>query len=205
MPKPGKKKANDDPLLKIQDAIRRKMHRKHAADMFVCKDDLDLIWPDYSLHQLFPSYKPEERETIRKDYLCVLSILIYVGWTDLTLFRPLFLRENGRDDASLPFTDIVDLAFLGTLRQVFSFHQHAFKPVVIEEHNARFIQKISTEHRLPFICEPELLGSGGYGSVTKRVIAPRCLFNKDDNKVNLEVCIRILRARWDWCSFSISY
>ncbi len=107
----------------------------------------------------------------------------------MSRFRPLFLREPGRDDANLPFKD---LGFLGTSGQVFSSYQHAFKPVVIEEHNERHIQEIPTENRLPFIDEPEFMGIGGYGSITKRVIAPRCLSNKGDNKDNPEVCGNIL-------------
>ena len=185
MPKTGKKKATDH-LLDVHNAITRRMHRQqHTAHMFICKHDLEQVWADHPLRLIFPTFTTEEQESIRKHYICVLSILIYVGWTDMSRFRPLFLRETGRDDAHLPFND---LGFLGTSGQVFLSHQHAFKPVVIEEHNERHIQEISTEDRLPFIDEPETMGSGGYGSVTKRVIAPRCLWNKEDNKDNPEVC-----------------
>lgn len=186
MPKAGKKKAPEPkPLLDVQEAIQRKMHWRKTHREFICKYDLDQIWADYSLTQIFPNFTPQERESIRKDYMRVLSILIYIDWNGLSRFRPLFLRENGRDDAHLPFTD---LAFLAGSKDLFSFHQHAFKPVVIEEHNERHIQEISEEHRLPFTEEPELVGNGGYGSVTKRVIAPRCLWNKEENKDNPEVC-----------------
>ncbi len=185
MPK-GSKKKPPDPLLDVHNAIQRKMHRlQHPAHTFICKHDLDQVWADHPLRLIFPKFTLEEQESVRRDYICVLSILIYIGWNDMSRFRPLFLREPGHDDASLPFTD---LGILGTSEQVFLSYQRAFKPVVIEEHNARHLQEISAEDRLPFINEPEFMGNGGYGSVTKRVIASRCLWNKGDNKDNPEVC-----------------
>ena len=185
MPRAGKKKPSD-PLLDIQNAISRKMRRPQTPHAFICKHDLDQVWADYPLRNLFPNFGPEECEAIRKSYICVLSILVYVDWTDLkSRFRPVFLREAGRDDEHLPFTD---LAFLGTSRQIFASYQHAFTPVVIQEHREKYIQDIPTEHRLPFIDEPEDVGLGGYGSVTKRIIAPRCLRNQEDNTENPEVC-----------------
>lgn len=185
MSKTGKNKPSG-PLLDIQNAIIHKMCRPQTPHAFICKHDLDQIWADHPLRDIFPTFTPEERETIRKRYIRVLSILIYVGWTDLkTRFRPVFLRYVGRGDLHLPFTD---LAFLRTFGQVFSSYQYAFTPVVIEEHRKRCIQFVLPEHRLPFIEEPEYVRSGSYGSVTKRVIAPRCLLNKQDNKDNPEVC-----------------
>ena len=199
MGKGGKKKAVN-PLPEFQelkDAINRTMHRQHTPHMFICKHDLDRIWADHSLNNYFPKLTLEERRSIRENYLRVLSILIHAGWTDLSRFRPLFLREAGRDDAHLPFQD---LSFLGDFRPTFSFHQYAFTPIVIEEHNERYIQAISPQLRLPFIEEPELMGIGGYGSVTKRVIARRCLWNKQDNKDNPEVCGHSLQVIWNSCS-----
>lgn len=183
MPKAGKKKA-PDPLLEVYEAIKRRINRQDTAHMFICKHDLDQVWADHPLPHIFPRFTPEECESVRKDYICVLSILIYVGWTDWSRFRPLFLRE-GRNDAHLPFADV---KFLGTSEQVFHSHQYAFKPAIIEERDERYIQDISTKDRLPFIDEPEFMDNGGYGSVTKRVIAPRCLWNKQDNKDNPKVC-----------------
>ena len=184
MGKRGRKKANR-PLLDIQDDINRTMHRQRTPHMFICKHDLDQVWADHSLNDLFPNLTRDEQRLIRRDYLRVLSILVHAGWTDLSRFRPLFLREAGRDDAHLPFGD---LTFLGNFGPTISFHQHAFKPVVIEEHNRRYIQGVSPERRLPFTEEPEPMGKGGYGSVTKRVIARRCLWNEQENRDNPEVC-----------------
>ena len=189
MAKASKKKATD-PLLDVYNAIERKMHRQHTPHIFISKYDLEQVWADHPLSQIFPTYDPEERESIRQNYIRVLSTLVYIGWSDMSRFRPLFLREVGRDDASLPFTN---MTFLGTSEHMFSTYQHAFKPVVIEERNERHIQNIPTEHRLPFMHEPEFMGSGGYGSVTKRVIAPRCLRNEEDNKDNPEVCGHFLK------------
>lgn len=197
MPKAGKKKATDH-LLDVHQAIARRMHRQNTAHMFISKHDLDQVWTDHPLRQIFPFFTTEEHESVRRDYICVLSILIYVGWTDLSRFRPLFLRETGRDDSHLPFTDVT---FLGMSGQVFSSNQFAFKPVVIEERNERFIQDIPPEHRLPFLDEPKSMGNGGYGSVTKRVIAPRCLRNKEENKDNPEVCVSLFTGIRGLCSF----
>ena len=196
MAKNGKKKAThsvlanqdeiDRTVLDIQNAIRRSMYlQKDMAHMFICKHDLRLLWADCPLQSIFPSFSPGERQSIRQDYICVLSILIYIAWSDWNRFRPLFLKQPGRKDADLPFQD---LDFLGTSEQMFSSYQYAFTPVVIEEHNQKHIQEIQTEYRLPFINDPEDMRMGGYGSVTKRVIAPRCLRNKEDTKENSEVC-----------------
>ena len=187
MPKAGRKKPPTDPLLDIQDAINRKMHRQHTPHTFICKHDLIQVWADHPLREIFPKFDSKDLESIRDSYLCILSILILIDWTELrSRFRPVFLREPGRDDEHLPFTD---LAFLGTSRQIFSDYQFAFTPVIIEEHTERFVQEIPTEYRLPFTNEPKDVRLGGYGSVTKRIIAPRCLKNKEDNRDNPEVCI----------------
>ena len=189
MPKAGKKMAND-PLMSIQDAILENMHRKKTSDMFICKHDLDLVWADHPLRNIFPNFDMREWETIRKRYIRVLSILIVIDWTDLrSRFRPVFLRDPGHDDEHLPFTD---LSFLGTSRQVFDSYQHAFTPIVIEEREEKYIQDIPAEYRLPFINEPEDVRLGGYGSVTKRIIAPRCLKNKEDITDSPEVGDRSL-------------
>ena len=185
MPKTSKKKPVD-PLLDIQGAINRKMHRRQTPHRFICKRDLDLIWADHPLRNIFPKFEQRDYESIRDSYICVLSILILINWPDLrSHFRPFFLREPERDDEHLPFTD---LDFLGASGQVFSDYQHAFKPVIIEEHSQKHIQDIQSEYRLPFINEPEDVRLGGYGSVTKRIVAPRCLKNKESNQDNPEVC-----------------
>lgn len=196
MPKSSKTKATD-PLLDVYNAIKQGMHRQRTPQVFICKHDLEQVWADHPLSQIFPNYEPEEWGTIRRDYICVLSILVYIGWTDMSRFRPLFLREVGRDDAHLPFTK---MDFLGTSEHMFSLHQHAFKPIIIEERNERHIQNIPTERRLPFTDEPESMGSGGYGSVTKRVIASRCLKNEEDNRDNPEVFSHSSKTSWNSCS-----
>ena len=181
----SKKKKPDDHLLDVQNAIKRRMHRQQTNDMFICKHDLDLIWADHPLPNIFPKFETKECESIRDRYICVLSTLVFIDWTDIkSRFRPVFLREPERDDEHLPFTD---LTFLGASGHIFSLFQHAFKPIVIEKHNQRHIQDIRSEYRLPFINEPEDVRLGGYGSVTKRIVAPRCLKNKEDNTDNPEV------------------
>ena len=188
----------NDSLMSIQEAILEKMHRQQTPHMFICKHDLDLVWADHPLRNIFPNFDPREWETIRKRYIRVLSILIVVDWTGLrSRFRPVFLRDPGHDDEHLPFTD---LKFLGTSGQVFASYQHAFTPIVIEERKEKHIQDIPAEYRLPFIYEPEDVRLGGYGSVTKRTIAPRCLKNKEDNTDNPEVGGRSLHVFCDSCS-----
>ena len=184
MPKAGKKMASD-PLVSIQEAILSKMHRQETPYMFICKHDLDLVWADHPLCNIFPNFNPSEWDMIRKRYIRVLSILIIIDWTDLTRrFRPVFLRDPKHDDQHLPFND---LKFLGPSRQIFASYQHAFTPIVIEERKEKHIQDIPAECRLPFINEPEDVRLGGYGSVTKRIIAPRCLKNMKDKTDNSEV------------------
>lgn len=184
----AKKKSNDhDPLLVVQDAINRKMnHGDQTNAMFICKDDLVSIWADHPLRNIFPNFEQREYESIRARYICVLSTLVLIDWPDIrSRFRPVFLREGERDDEHLPFTD---LAFLGASGRSFSAFQQAFKPIIIEEHSQKHIQVIRSEYRLPFIKKPENVRLGGYGSVTKRTIARRCLKNMERNQDNLEVC-----------------
>ena len=191
MPKASKKKPNDH-ILDVQTAINRRMHRQQTNDQFICKHDLLLIWADHPLQNIFPNFETREYESIRDHYICVLSTLVLIDWTDISSrFRPVFLREAGRDDEHLPFTD---LAFLGASGPIFSVYQYAVKPIIIEEHSQKHIQDVRSEFRLPFINEPEDVRLGGYGSVTKRIVAPRCLRNKEDNTDNPEVGGRFLHV-----------
>ena len=192
----GKKKANQSVLANhndiksivssIQKAINSRMHRQKEPDRkFICRHDLDQVWKSSPpIEKIFPNFDAKECESVRTEYICVLSILIYIDWSDWSLFRPNILRP-GHKDLDLPFND---LNFLGTSGQVFSDHQYSFTPVVIEKHRKAHIQFIKPEVYLPFIEEPDFLGKGGYGSVTRRVIAPRCLVDKEGKSENSEVC-----------------
>jgi hypothetical protein len=46
-----------------------------------------------------------------------------------------------------------------------SFHEwhYAFCPVVIEEHDYRFIERLQMKQRLPFSEDSQVIGEGGFG------------------------------------------
>ena len=208
MGKNGKKKAHQSVLadkndvqntvLNIQRAIQKSMHRQeNSARMFICKHDLEQIWKGSpSIKNIFPNFNTDECEYVIKECICILSTLVFIGWSDWSLFRPDIIRAKLKD-TDLPFKDTSFLkSFLKTSEPAFSYYQHSFTPVVIEKWRETHIQPIPPELYLPFIEAPDLMGKGGYGSVTRRVIAPRCLEDKEGKSYNSEVCGHALHRWW---------
>ena len=188
---------NLDPLAQIQMAILQRMHRQDdSSKIFICDRELRTVWEFYNLRDIFPSQRwwEDERQKIRAEYLKVLSILICIDWTDLELlFRPYFFMrpDQDRNDASLPLSE-TQLGFLRRSAHLFSQMQYAFIPVIIEEHDTRYIQQLRSKERLPFIEDSLEIGSGGFGVVSKVIIAPEYLFHTDNRTKNSEVGILLL-------------
>ncbi|KAL8796007.1 MAG: hypothetical protein Q9195_001583 [Heterodermia aff. obscurata] len=172
----------------IQKALLRKMHHfQDPSKMFIGDSELRAVWQDYTLSTIFPAeaFTLEQWQQIRKDYLKVLSILIWINWTPLAeQFDDVFFKHPDRGDAYLPFS-IEDLfsiekhsvAFEGSGLMFFQF-QYAFLPVVIHQSEKMFVRNLEPMERLPFIDAAHELGSGGFGHITKVVIAPRSLLSE---------------------------
>ena len=171
--------------LKIQAALIEAMYLKDSEpEKFICKPRLGRVWLDNPVKRIpaFQNYSDCELQTVEREFLCVLSTLIFIGW-DLLRFRPVFLR-TGLDDSKLPFS-MQQLEELRLQRHSFFASQSIFIPAVIEQSDKAWKQTIDTNRRLPFTEKPESLGQGGYGEVTKRIIAAGCLEEKRGNEASI--------------------
>ena len=173
--------AGEQLVEKIQEEIGAAMYlRDDMREKFITRERLEKIWEKYPPSNIpeLESLRSDELVELKRDYLLVLSILVVIGW-ELLRFRPVFLRSRydrsrcDLDDKNIPFT-LEQLRVMGPQRQIFHQYQLMFKPVVIEGNNPDYKQHVDKYHRLPFVAKPKLLGRGGFGDVTKRVIAPGC-------------------------------
>lgn len=143
---------------------------------FICTQKLiNEFWNEHSVEKIvaFQKYDQDVFTKIKNRFLRVLSIAIFTEWNDLIRFSPVFVQE-GLDDNSL-FFDESRLSLMETGIDNFVAQQYLFKPETIKQTRQSLIQECPDMGRLPFINEPELLGRGGFGSVSKMQIAPYCL------------------------------
>ncbi|KAG8530196.1 uncharacterized protein KY384_004696 [Bacidia gigantensis] len=155
--------------LKIQSELKSAMYNPEVpGKRFITYEKLCAVWANTSIDSIesFRSFFLEELQLVRRNYMRVLSILIYIGW-DLARFRPVFLRCD-LDDDKLCF-DSDQLHELGELAPNFNDVQYIFKPVQIDSRPE--IQSVSTKLRLPFTSMNEMSGTDGPGVVSRRVIA----------------------------------
>lgn len=159
--------------------LREMMYHKGAQQQhlrFVCNHKLlDEFWNKHRVEKItaFRKYEIDVIRIIRERFLRVLSIAIFTEWTDLIRFDPVFVKED-LDDSSL-FFDERQLNGMVTGVDNFVAQQYMFKPEIIIQTQQAHIQAVPAISRLPFIDEPAILGKGGYGSVSRRQIAPYCL------------------------------
>ena len=169
----------------IQKAITDSMYPSNSVTkLFICESRLrEKIWSRYSLHDIpvFEHWDLGSLESVKEDYMIVLSILIYIGW-NLSRFRNV-IYYKGINDKSLPFQE-GQLSELEGLQQRFIKVQYMFKPQTIEWYNASHVNEIGKDFCLPFTKEPELQGAGSSGEVTKRTIAAGYFLEiKDDGRI----------------------
>ena len=193
-----------DPVKAVQTAICGKMYNSEnpsdTSKTFIRYHDLRDLWREHDLISLFPpGFNDDQRQQIKDQYLQVLSILIFIGWSSddiLATFRfefcrAILLRDNANlrfnlhADANLPFNE-AQLAFLGSSANMFGQQQFAFIPAIIEESGDGYIQMIDGNRRLPFSEQPVHIGEGAYGNVTQVVIAARCFRNLSDPRRRTE-------------------
>lgn len=139
--------------------------------------------------------------------LAIISILVYIGWDHWTKFWETFIlfdpfktpsstehrsevcdrhgsKYFDRLDDYLPF-DANELDFLEDQAQQFLDAQYIFQPIIIMESVDSKIHTYSSLARLPFIEKKSSeLGEGGYGRVTKEVVAIRCLDHRTSTSEN---------------------
>ena len=184
-PTEGPAPAAHDFILGIQERIRKRMHhRLDPSRSFISEIELRNAWGTFNFRELFPrrTWSDDDIDLIQDRYLKVLSILILVNWPSVceqekSGFRLEFIRSLGRSDKCLPFTS-QQLCFLGRFETPFLLQQQSFCPVIIEEHERSFVQRIKSDQRLPFTEDSRFVGIGGFGEVREVNIAPRCFRDK---------------------------
>ena len=150
---------------------------------FICPQKIHTFWTEHRVENIsaFQKYDKKVLIEIKDRFLLVLSIVIFTEWNDLIRFNPVFVQE-GLDDNSL-FFDEGQLEGMMTGIDNFIAQQYLFKPEIIKHTKQAHIQFIPPIRRLPFIEESELLGSGAFGVVSKKRIAPRCLESISEDNV----------------------
>jgi hypothetical protein len=168
----------------IEDEIDAEMYNKEEQlERFVTQHSLDRIWTTNRLEKLcrladMGDYKSNE-PYLREYLLKTISILVSIKWKHWTQFHKIFFdhrytQRTDKDISRYTFAELRGADFLGTEKDAGAFlsARDAFNPIVIKE---GMVEKYDTLRRPPFIrpengVEPEL-GRGGYGKVTKAVIA----------------------------------
>jgi hypothetical protein len=176
-----------DPRQFIRDhEIRDKLgdatiNRELRVERFVTHECLRAIW-EHLLVEFLGILGFENRpvlvDNISKNLLKTMSILVAIKWEDWARFGDIFLEHRNnlvrhdRKDAFLPhsFSKLGDESFLGkSWAGDFLSTQYTYLPIVVEEG----VNKVYSRTRpLPFIrSKTKLIAEGGYGVVTKEVIA----------------------------------
>lgn len=159
---------------------------------FAPRDSLARIWTAEILQRFFhhdlcsrQCFIPD----IGRHFLQTISILISVNWDGWSRFDAIFFSHRGPDgtldrtDHSIRHYNVQTLKSESFLGPVFgsSFFdaRYIFCPIDIEEGS-----NLSFEDgwRLPFLpAESQLRGSGGFGRVTREVIAARHYYYRSEN------------------------
>ncbi|KAF8859384.1 kinase-like protein [Acephala macrosclerotiorum] len=154
-----------------------------TIEQFIAEQDLEKIWEPQMLKEFLAvlGYGGTGGlvKTVQKDLIKTISILVHIGWENWSKFETIFF-PNGwegpihRKDPSKPYPHEVlkEKTFLGDGRAAREFFnvQHAYFPAVIEEGSNMIIPRTQP---LPFIKSmQEDIADGGFGIVTKEVIAP---------------------------------
>ncbi|KAI9927062.1 hypothetical protein ASPWEDRAFT_122136 [Aspergillus wentii DTO 134E9] len=179
----SKRKAElrEELVLALSDTI----HKRHIpAESFVTRSSLTTIWTFSRRLERFIDLMrlgvPKPCIPIVKDeFIQTISILVYIGWTEWHRFGQVFLDHfdaqgnRDRSDRMIPtntLTTLEDNSYLGRLwAGRFLENQYTFCPVDLKEGENG---PVSKEWRLPFInTHEEIIGKGGYGKVTKEIVA----------------------------------
>jgi hypothetical protein len=166
------------------------INRDSKSDRFVTLHSLQKIWDWKLLTQFLAILGYEDNaallESVQTYLLKTLSILVAIRWDKWSTFGEIFLeyRDGGwvrhdRKDDELPYSlnELEDDSFLGRLwASAFLSTQYTYIPIFLTERgkdDEDDKDEIYPRTRpLPFIrSETRLIARGGYGTVTKEVIA----------------------------------
>lgn len=142
-----------------------------------------------------PKIPSRLEERLRRDYLRILSILVYISWTRWKDFREIFIESwdeqedrtaTRRHDTALPFSPeaLESDDFLGSRGSSFYENQFFFSPIVIRYEQINTSRKGS---RVPVISSRKI-GEGAYGKVFEEVVAPGYIEVSEQHDLNTTVC-----------------
>lgn len=156
--------------------------KDRSSEKFVPYASLEAIWSGPRLREFVdlirPGFDHHRVRFVKENLLRTLSILVYIGWPYWESFAVVFLHHrdsHGKldrlDDRIPHYTSEALCAFLGDFHaERFLTERCTFCPIDLEEGKAIYF---NGDWRLPFVAESEQIGAGGYGQVTKEVIAKR--------------------------------
>jgi len=182
----------------IYEDIQAKEKRGGTDKEFLTEHDLEKIWTSERLTTFLEcagiSVSEDVFTTARENFKKILSILVEIGWPaeEWAKFKQHIWEQvdsegnRSRADTNLPFSaDLI--SFLDSrCRKSFLSAQYKFIPICIKEsvHNRH-----DSKLRLPFVnTKTVCIGKGGYGVVTKEVIACRQFLYATDSKNEVRLC-----------------
>lgn len=170
-------------LVKFLDVLRKDLNEaicknNKPSEKFITYASLEDIWTDNRLGEFVylvrPGFDRDQIPFVKKKLLRTLSILVYIRWTEKwELFGSIFLHRNDRLDDRIPYYTLDTLnEFLSPIdASLFNSERWTFYPILLEEGKSH---EFSGDWRLPFINpESSPIAIGGYGQVTKELIASR--------------------------------
>lgn len=182
----------------IRDTLESRTHNRECpGERFISLRTLEEIWTWDCLQRFLDILGIDSdigsAQYVRKNLIKVLSILVAIRWEDWSRFEDIFLegrRRRLREDSSLPFAlaSLEDDSFLGmSFASDFLNVQHAYIPIVVEEGESKIYPRTRP---LPFLkSRSSNIGVGGFGVVTKEVIACHQFMPKSEYKLDLiSVC-----------------
>lgn len=158
----------------IRDCLEgcRKNHELVGKD-FICKVDLDRVFlQPYCLEEFFHGLLDRSQQTlVAQHYVKVVAILIWSHWDRWQDFARDFLGRLHHSDVDLPFAVVPDTVGRGgtAVASRFRSDQYIFAPVIL---HANYDAEYHEQLRLP-LFEPQPLGKGAFGTVTKYRLAAR--------------------------------
>lgn len=154
---------------------------------FITHNSVELIWTKDILKRFLEKLGFKNDDTlvglVMKHLLKTISILVAIAWGDWHLFGTKFLEydhgggpgrtpRQDRNDSTIPysFETLEDNAFLGPgCANYFLVTQYPYIPIVLKEGETAIFPRTRP---LPFIrSKSKTIAEGGYGVVTKEVIA----------------------------------
>lgn len=187
---------DDDGMRNMREGLRSLMyHPNDHQKRFICPHTLkNDFWTKHDVKDIkaFRNYDNDVFPEIKRRFLLVLSVLIFIEWNDLIRFNVVFVQapEGDLDDENLVFNKAkLERSEMESGIDNFLEAQYIFKPEIIKRRPDGWIQPVEPQMRLPFLDTPEPIAEGGFATVSKRLIAPYCLRHESSNKVNEGVSI----------------